>query len=117
MIPKSSKEEIIQRLLVTKQKAHALEVRLLLSDKEDDAKKVAKKSKALTRQIDKLLGQVMDEWQGQATKIIMDIKTGNAALQNSITNIKKNVKTAQNIVKAIGLIDDAIAIAKNLTLI
>ena len=117
MIPKNSKEEIIQRLLVTKQKAISMKVRLLLRDKKDDAKKVRKKSRALSRQIDKLLGQVMDEWQDQGTKIIKEIKTVNSALQKSITNIKKNVKTAQNIVKAIGLIDDAIAIAKRLTLI
>lgn len=115
MIPKNSKEEVIQKLLVTKQRANILEVRLLLRNKEEEAKKVAKKSKALTRQIDKLLGQVMDEWQGQATKIINDIKTANTTLQKSITNIKKKVQTVNNIIKAIGLIDDVIAIAKGLT--
>ena len=112
MISKNSKEEIIQGLLVTKQKAHALEVRLLLKGKEEEGKKVARKSKALSRQIDILLGQVMDEWQGQGNKIIKDIKSANADLQKSIAEIKRNVKTAQNIVKAIGLIDDAIVMAK-----
>ena len=112
MISKNSKEEIIQGLLVTKQKAHALEVRLLLKGKQKDGKKVARKSKALSRKIDILLGQVMDEWQGQGNKIIKDIKSANADLQRSIAEIKRNVKTAQNIVKAIGLIDDAIVMAK-----
>jgi len=116
MIPADSKEELIQGLLVTKQRANILEVRLLLrGETGEEAKKVAEKSKALTRQIDKLLGQVMDEWQGQAAKIIKDIKTANAALQRSITNIRKKVQTAQNIVKAIGLIDEVITIAKGLT--
>ena len=114
MIPKDSKEAVIQRLLVTKQRANTLEVRLLLAGKSEEAGKVAKRSKALTRQIEKLLGQVMDEWAGESTKIIADLKTANAGLQTSITNIKKNVKTAENIVKAVGLIDDAIVIARGL---
>ncbi len=115
MIPVESKEEVVQRLLVAKQRANTLEIRLLLKGKEDEANKVRKKSKALTRQTDKLLGQLMDEWLGEATQVIQGIKTANAALQTAITKIKNNVEIAQNVVKAIGLIDDVIVIAKGLT--
>jgi t-SNARE complex subunit (syntaxin) len=35
----------------------------------------------------------------------------NASLEKSIDKINKDVETAQNVVKAIGFIDDAVAIA------
>ena len=114
MISKNSKEEIIQRLLITKQRSIALEVRLLVKGKSEEANKIKSKTKALTRQIDQLLSKLMDEWIGQAVMVIGNITKTNAALQTSITKVKNNEKTAENIVKAIGLVDDAINIAKAL---
>lgn len=114
MMTQTSKEEIIDKLLFTLYRSGKLEARLLVTGEIDKADIVAEKSDALNQQIKTLIGQVMDEWLGQSTVVIKDIKITSANLQRSITKIKKNVNTAKNIVKAIGLIDDTITIAKKI---
>jgi len=53
----------------------------------------------------------LDDWLGQTAAIIQVDKTANTSLQQSIRKIKQGVKTAENLVKAIGLIDDLITTA------
>lgn len=110
-VTEETKLEIVQRLLVTKQKAHSLEILLRFKGKGDQADDVAASAAELSNQIDALLGQIIDEWLAQSTEIVADLKKANETLQRSVTAIKKGVQTAQNIVKAIGIIDDAAALA------
>ena len=84
------------------------------ADYKNDADATAKKSKALQKQIDRLVKNSMDEWLGNSKGLIADIKSGNENLQKAINNIKKKVKSTENFVKAVGLIDDAIGIAKGI---
>ncbi len=110
-ITKESKQEMIQRLLVTKQKAHNLEIDLRFKGKNEDADEVAKKTTKLSRKIDKLLNAVINDWLVQKDEIIQGISKANTSLQKSIRQIQNDVETAKNIVNAIGYIDDVVVIA------
>jgi len=106
-----SKQEVIQRLLVGNQKAQILEISLRFKGKGDEADKVAQKASELSSRIDALLSQVLEDWLGQADAIIQEVKDANTSLQQSIRKIKQGVKTTENLVKAIGFLDDLIATA------
>jgi hypothetical protein len=106
-----NKQEVITRLLIGKQKAHKLETSLRFKGKGEEADKVAQKASELSNQIDTLLAQVLEDWLGQTDAIIQEVKTANTALQQSIRKIQQGVKTAENLVKALGFLDDLIATA------
>ncbi|MGF1641086.1 MAG: hypothetical protein ACFCUO_09070 [Rhodospirillales bacterium] len=110
-IPEPTKLEIVQRLHVAKQRGNSLVITLRFKGETDEAARVAASTAALSTQIDTLLGQIIAEWLDQGTDIVADITRANAGLQRSITEIGKGLHTAQNVVKAIGLIDEAAAIA------
>jgi hypothetical protein len=110
-IPRETKQEFVRRLRVTRDTGVDLEISLKFKGEFEEADKVAAATAALTRQIDKLLGQIIDEWLAQGLDIVAEITGVNASLEKSIDKINKDVETAQNVVKAIGFIDDAVAIA------
>lgn len=107
----STKQSIINDLLVTKQSGHRLEIALRFKGKANEANDVKRKTDELTDKIDDLLGQVMEEWSGQSKEIIAEIVKANSSLKAAINDIKRDLEIAENVVKAIGYIDDAVAIA------
>ena len=113
-IAEETKLEIVQRLLVAKQRGNSLEITLKFKGDAEKANEVAVSTAELSKQIDILLAQIIEEWLAEGAEIVGEITQVNARLQRSITEITKGVQTAQNVVKAIGLIDDAIAIASRL---
>ena len=110
-VPQQTKQDIVQGLLVTKQKGHILEITLRFKGNNDEADEVAAKTTELSNEIDTLLGQIIDEWLAQSRGDVASIKEANSNLQRSIRSIQNGVATAQKVVKAIGFIDDAIVIA------
>ena len=110
-ISNSDKREIIRLLLVMKQRAHDLEISLRFKGQNGEADQIAQNTKKLSDKIDILLGQVMVDWLSEAATILQEINQANNSLQSSIQEIQDGVRTAQNVVKAIGYIDDAVAIA------
>jgi hypothetical protein len=108
----AEKKQIIQKLLQMKQGLIKLETRLRLQQNKAEADDVAKKSKALQREIDNLLKHLIDDWLGAARKVMGDISRANDALQTAIANIQKKLDVAKNVVKVIGLVDDVIGFAK-----
>ena len=110
-VSQQTKQDIVQGLLVTKQKAHALEITLRFKREGDEADQVAARAAELSNEIDKLLAQMIDEWLVQSRGDVANLKQTNSKLQRSIRSIQKGVETAQSVVKAIGFIDDAIVIA------
>ena len=113
-ISERKKQEIIQGLLVTKQRAHNLEIILRFAGNSEEADAVKETTSALTAQIDTLLSQLISEWLASSVDVVENIKNSNANLQRAINKISRGVDTAQNIVKAIGFIDEAVAIAAKL---
>jgi conjugal transfer/entry exclusion protein len=108
----TEKQQIIQKLSQVKQGLIKAETRLRLQNNKDEANKVAAKSKALQKEIDNLLKRVIDEWLGEARKVLGDITKANDSLKTAIDNIQKKVEIAKNVVKVIGLVDDVIGFAK-----
>ena len=109
-----AKEEILDRLIITRRKAQDIQARLTLKNKPAEAKKVKKKCSALTKEIDNLLAKLIQDWLGKAETVTRDIKTKNTALQTSIRNLKNDLNNAEKFGRVIGLIDDVIGIAKGL---
>jgi hypothetical protein len=107
----ADKQQIIRRLLVAKQEAHSLEISLRFKGRNDQADQLAAKATKLSDTIDTLLGQVMVDWVVETQKIVSDIGQANVSLQSSIKEIQNGIKVAQNVVKALGYVDDVVAIA------
>ena len=108
------KRQVMQRFLKAKEKVHALEFELLLQGRDDDAAMVREAGNRVSDEIDRLLKQIMEEWLGEAKDVELELRAKNRSLQASISEIRKKVRTAQNVVKALGYVDDIVAIGAKL---
>ncbi len=108
------KTEAIQSMQVTLQRCQNLELMLRFRGDNDNASVLGAKNKVLRKQIDKLIIEAMKDWLKDAQEITTNIKNANKNLQISITNVKNKKQEGENIVKALGLIDDVISIATSL---
>ena len=106
-----NKQPFIRLLQNTRNKGDELEIELLLKGRTAEAKKVREATDRLSKQIRKLINAAKKIWRGQAQALEKDMRKRNANLQGTIRDIKKKVKIAQNVVKAVGFIDDAVALA------
>lgn len=106
------KEKFVQSLVGVNRQGQIAEINLRFQGKTDEAEKVWQKSARLSTEIDILIGQMMDEWLGNAESAIKGLAKINAKLEGAVAEIKKQINVAQNVVKVIGLLDDALAIAK-----
>lgn len=107
----TKKEDLIDGLQTTLGKGQKLEIRLRLTGEGASADEVAKRNRALSKKIDRLIRDAMNEWTGGAAAFEKEIKSSNRRLQAAIRDIKKKIKVAENVVKALGYIDDAIQVA------
>lgn len=114
IIKNSDKQDIISGLLVANQKAHMVETTLRFKGRASEANQISEKTTELSDKIDELLGRVMDEWTGEAEKIDSSISKANASLQKTIRDIQNDLKIAENVVKAVGFVDDVIVIASKI---
>lgn len=105
------KKQVIRGLLVAKQEAHSVEISLRFKGQNGQADQIAAKAKKLSDAIDTLLGQVMRDWVVETEAVVGDIDQANVSLQSSIQEIQNGINVAQNIVKALGYVDDVVAIA------
>jgi ABC-type transporter Mla subunit MlaD len=108
----TEKEKALESLMATRRQGQLAELSLRLQDKTDGAEKVWESTARLSTEIDIMLGKIMEEWLGRADQIIKGLNAANAKLETAVSGIKGNIKTAQNVVKVVGLLDDAVAIAK-----
>lgn len=110
----TSKQKLIEKLLVTKQKAYDLEILLFLKRMKEDADKAEKKAGILSEQIDTLMAEEMIEWLGDSAKIIKKVEQANNSIKASIEKIEKDTHVLKEAVKALGFIDKVIEWAKSL---
>jgi hypothetical protein len=108
----TQKEKVIDSLMAEHRQGQIAEINLRLQGKPDEADKVWQENTRLSAEIDILIGQVMDEWLGNAERAIKGLAKINTKLEAAVAEIKKQIHVAQNVVKIIGLLDDAVAIAK-----
>jgi hypothetical protein len=108
----TQKEKVIDSLMAEHRQGQIAEINLRLQGKPDEADKVWQENTRLSAEIDILIGQVMDEWLGNAERAMKGLAKINTKLEAAVAEIKKQIHVAQNVVKIIGLLDDAVAIAK-----
>jgi hypothetical protein len=108
----TEKEKVLESLTAAHRQGQLAEVSLRLQGKPDEADKIKPGNKRLSGEIDVLIGQMMDEWLGDAERTMKDLTAANAKLEAAVAEIKKQIDIAQNVVKVLGLLDEAVAIAK-----
>jgi hypothetical protein len=111
-----AQRQIIGQLQITCSKGNDLRVGLLLADKGPEAESVQKKNRVLEREIDRLIARLLDQWGVDAGSVIEDGRKRNRNLQGMIRDIENQIDVAKKVIKAVGLIDDAIATAKKILL-
>jgi len=108
------KTDVIDDLNEAYGRAKRLESILILKGKTDEANDLAVKNDKLLESINQLLGQSLDAWLADSVNMAASLKNANDDLKSRIDDIKKDIDTAENIVKAVGFIDDAVEIAARL---
>jgi hypothetical protein len=108
----TEKEKVLESLMSAHRQGQITEVSLRLQGKPDEADKVKPANTRLSGEIDILIGQMMDEWLADAERTMKDFTAVNTKLEATIAEIKKQIDIAQNVVKVLGLLDEAVAIAK-----
>jgi hypothetical protein len=108
----AEKEKVLESLTAAHRQGQLAEVSLRLQERPDEAEKIKPGNTRLSTEIDTLIGQMMDEWLGDADRTMKDLTTANAKLEAAVTKIKKQINVAQNVVKTLGLLDEVVTIAK-----
>ncbi len=108
----TEKEKFLESLRAAHRQGQLTEVSLRLQGKPDEADKIKPGNTRLSTEIDTLIGQMMDEWLGDADRTMKELTAANAKLEATVAEIKKQINVAQNVVKMLGLLDEAVAIAK-----
>jgi hypothetical protein len=107
-----AKIDVINSMITALGKLTNAEIRMTLAGNADLAQQLAAKQEELRQQIDVLQGQVADQWSINAAEINEALRKANAKVQEKILNIKKSINVAQNAIKIIGQVDDALAYLK-----
>jgi hypothetical protein len=113
-INEENKRVLIQNIRKSIRNGDDLEVELLLKGKNEEAEKIRKKTDELVLENKALIAALMKEWLGTVAEIEGNLQNINAGLKAVIQDIKGDIEIAQNVVKAVGYIDDAIGIATKL---
>jgi hypothetical protein len=108
----SDKQKLLDGLMDSRRQGQLAEIGLRVQGNTADADKVRDANAGLSKQIDTLIARMMDDWLGQVNEAIQGVSSCTAQLQTAVDNIKRQVNIAQNVVNAIGYIDQAVAIAK-----
>jgi hypothetical protein len=108
----TDKEKVLESLMAARRQGQLAELSLRFQNKPDDANKIWEGNARLSTEIDILIGRMMDEWTGRADTAIKGLTAANTKLEAAVADIKKQIKIAQNVVKVVGFLDDAVAIAK-----
>ncbi len=108
----TDKEKVLESLMGVRRQGQLAELCLRFQNKTDEAEKIWEGNAHLSTEIDILLGRMMEEWLGRSDQAIKGLTAANTKLEAAVADIKKQVKVAQNVVKVVGLLDDAVAIAK-----
>ena len=108
----TNKEHVLESLMEARRHGQLAELSLRFQNKPDDANKIWEGNTRLSTEIDILIGRMMDEWAGRADTAITGLAAANAKLEAAVGDIKKRIKIAQNVVTVVGVLDDAVAIAR-----
>ena len=107
-----AKIDVINAMITALGKLVNAEIRMTLAGEDELAKQLKEKREDLRKQIEVLQGQVADRWTVSAAELTEDLRKANTQVQSRILNIRKGINVANNAIKIIGQIDDALAFLK-----
>jgi hypothetical protein len=108
----SDKEKVLESLMAARRQGQLAELHLRFQNKPDEADKIWEGNARLSTEIDILIGRMMEEWTGRADTSIKRLTAANTKLEAAVADIKKQLEIAQNVVKVVGFLDEAVTIAK-----
>lgn len=108
------KELIIGWLQKAEVKTLKLAMRLQIAGQHNEAEKLRKLARKISRLIDVLVGDLMRAWSIDAQLSVKALKRSTEALQRSIKAINDRIKIKENAIKAIGKVDEIVEIAKDI---
>jgi hypothetical protein len=112
----TEKNLLLDRLSVCYNRANYLKALCEEQALTDEAARFDRRKARLKLEIDGLLRDLYQDWIGDAKTLKGKLDESNKAVDKAIKDIEQKIKTAENVVKALGCIDDAIKIAANLVL-
>ena len=110
-LSQGDKELIVEALMASRRQAQLAELSLRSQGKNAEADKLHDATRILSSKIDALIAGMMRDWLGQIDQVIGDLKARTVDLEKAVDQIKKQVAVAQTVVKVIGYVDQAVAIA------
>jgi hypothetical protein len=113
-ISRTQKEDLLDRLLRSRERGGRLYSRLLRLRKAEDAAAAQIKNKELTRLIEQLWDDIAQQWRGDGQTNIDELRNMNAGIERSITGLKDTAKRNEAIAKGLDLLDDVIGLAVGL---
>jgi len=105
------KVKIYQQLVAALSKGVRLAALLDRDGTPAEQSKVKTKNEALAREAARIRRAIHENWKGGAATILEGISTASRRLQDQIRAIESTRQTAGRVVKALGYVDDLIAIA------
>ena len=118
MIPKAAAKkpemEVVDGLEKLFKEATKVQLKLAAEGKDNEAKKIERVTLKLSRRIDEEMGSLIDDWVDHSSAVLEDIQQLNESLESAKINLDKDVNKTQQIVNAIGQIDDVIQLATSL---
>ena len=107
-----AKLDVLTAMNTTLGKLTNVQIRLKLAGEDDLAEQMNTKRKALLKEIETLQGRIAEQWTVKAETIAENLRVANGKVQARIRSIQKRVHVADNAIKIIGQIDDAIDFVK-----
>ncbi len=94
-----------------------VELSLRLKGQFDAAEKIWAANQRLATEIDVLIGQVIEQWSEEVPAITADLAKAESNVTDCTASIKQDFKNAQLIVRAVGLVDDLVELARKLAVV
>jgi len=107
----AEKNELLDKLSVCYNRVNYLKLLCDEANKPDEAAQFDRRKARLKVEIDGLLRDLYENWIGNANSLKTSLQNSNNGVEASIKEIEGDIKVAENIVKAIGYIDDVIKVA------
>ena len=110
------KIKIYNKLLAGLSKGVMIAAMLQEDGDPDELAKLEKRNAELADQAAKLRREIAKDWAGETEDLLASIGAANDRLQDRIRRIERDIAKAEDLVKALGHVDDLINIAKGVFL-
>ncbi|MFZ3091163.1 MAG: hypothetical protein WA240_11145 [Nitrospirota bacterium] len=110
----SEKNELLDNMSICYNRINYLKIISEEKNQPDMTAQLERRKNRLKIEIDGLLRDLYATWIGDAAQLENKLTNTNKELNSCIAEIEKDINFAQNIVKALGYVDDVIKVAADL---